>query len=262
MMPSSTSSPMANIGLILRSALFFAVMVLATVVICPVMVFKRNAPFATRYGLAQYWVRWVLGALEKICGLRFEVQGQADIPAQNGVILCKHQSAWETIAMQAIFPPMVFVLKRELLKIPGWGWAMGTCAPIAIDRGAKSAALKQLLTQGAARLDQGHWVILFPEGTRVAPGQRGKYAGSGGMLAKRAGCPVVPVAHNAGEYWPRNGFLKRPGVVQVRIGPAIDSTQHAAQEIVALAEQWIEAQMAQISHTPEITSLRRDVISS
>lgn len=207
------------------------------------MVLKRKAPFATRYGLAQYWVRCILGALEMLCGIRCEVHGQENIPKQNGVILCKHQSAWETIALQTFFPPMNFVLKRELLKIPVWGWAMQTCDPIAINRGAKAAALKQLLAQGAERLSQGRWVTLFPEGTRIAPGHRGKYAASGGMLAKRSGCPVVPVAHNAGEFWPRNGFIKLPGVIQVHIGPPIDSTQHSAQEIVALAEQWIEEQM-------------------
>ncbi|BBL71741.1 lysophospholipid acyltransferase family protein [Methylogaea oryzae] len=247
MTPSSTSSPKPRLGLILRSAAFFAVMCLITLVIGPVMVLRRKAPFAVRYGLAQYWVRSVLAALEKICGLRYEVHGVEHIPPQNGVILSKHQSAWETIALQAIFPPMAFVLKRELLKIPVWGWAMDTCEPIAIDRGAKSAALKQLLQQGEHRLNQGRWVVLFPEGTRVPPGQKGKYAGSGGMLAQRAGCPVVPVAHNAGEFWPRNGFLKRPGVIQVRIGPPIDTTRHKAQEIVDLAEHWIEAQMAEIS---------------
>lgn len=252
MTQSSTSSPKTSLGLILRSAAFFAVMCLTTLVIGPAMVLKRKAPFAIRYGLAQYWVHFVLAALEKICGLRYEVRGMEHIPAQNGVILCKHQSAWETIALQAIFPPMAFVLKRELLRIPVWGWAMDTCDPIAIDRGAKSAALKQLLQQGEHRLNQGRWIVLFPEGTRVPPGQRGKYAGSGGLLAQRSGCPVVPVAHNAGEFWPKNGFLKRPGVIQVRIGRPIDSTRHKAQEIVDLAENWIEGQMAEISEIPNL----------
>lgn len=256
MTPSSTSSPepassLIDWGLlILRSALFYAAMVLTTLIVCPLMVLRRRAPFSTRYGLAQYWVRFVLKALDTVCGLRFVVQGKEHIPPHNGIILCKHQSAWETIAIQAIFPPMAFVLKRELLSIPVWGWAMDTCDPIAIDRGAKSAALKQLLTQGAERLSQGRWIVLFPEGTRVPPGRRGEYMGSGGMLAQRVGCPVVPVAHNAGEFWPRNSFIKRPGVIQVRIGPPIDTTQHKAQEIVALAEQWIEAQMEDIQGYP------------
>jgi 1-acyl-sn-glycerol-3-phosphate acyltransferase len=257
MTPSNTSSaelPPLSLAetavLALRASLFYSVQILATLVICPLMVIRRKAGFETCYGLAQYWVRIVLSALEWFCGLRYEVQGQENIPSHNGVILSKHQSAWETVALQAIFPPMAFVLKRELLQIPIWGTAMATCEPIAIDRGAKSAALKQLLQQGGERLAHGRWIVLFPEGTRVPPGQRGHYAGSGGMLAKRSGCPAVPVAHNAGEFWPRNAFLKRPGTIQVRIGPPIDTTQHSAQEIVALAEQWIEAQMDEISLTP------------
>ncbi|TAN46987.1 MAG: 1-acyl-sn-glycerol-3-phosphate acyltransferase [Methylococcaceae bacterium] len=262
MTPPSTSSPEPSCPprpplawldwgwLILRSAVFYAAMVLTTLVVCPLMVLHRHAPFSTRYGLAQYWVRFVLLALDKVCGLRFAVQGAEHIPPHSGIILCKHQSAWETIAIQAIFPPMAFVLKRELLNIPVWGWAMDTCDPIAIDRDAKSAALKQLLTQGAERLKQGRWIVLFPEGTRVPPGQRGEYMGSGGMLAQRAGCPVVPVAHNAGEFWARNSFIKYPGVIQVRIGPPIDAKQHKAQEIVALAEAWIEAQMEDIQGYP------------
>jgi 1-acyl-sn-glycerol-3-phosphate acyltransferase len=181
------------------------------------------------------------------------VRGQENIPSENGVILCKHQSAWETIALQAIFPPLVFILKRELLRIPIWGWAMAALEPIAINRKAKSAALKQVLNDGEARLKAGRWVVIFPEGTRIAPGQKGRYNASGGMLAHRAGCPVVPVAHNAGEFWGRNAFLKYPGMIQVRIGPAIDAGQFSASEINRQAEEWIESQMAVIGQTYEET---------
>jgi 1-acyl-sn-glycerol-3-phosphate acyltransferase len=230
-----------------RSAVFFAGQFLATLLIGPVMLLLKPFRFETRYAAANAWVRFCLWLLRTVCGLRYEVQGLENIPAQNGVILCKHQSAFETIALQAIFPPVVFILKQELLRIPVWGWAMATQEPIAIDRQAKSQALKQIVRDGEARIRAGRWVVLFPEGTRVKPGEKGHYGGSGGMLAQRAACPVVPVAHNAGEYWTKNGFLKFPGVIQVRIGPVINGAEFGSAEINRQAEAWIEAQMAEIT---------------
>ena len=231
----------------LRSAVFFAGQVLATLLIGPVMLLLKPLRFEARYAAAHAWVRFCLWLLRVVCGLRYEVRGLEHIPARNGVILCKHQSAFETIALQAIFPPVVFILKQELLRIPVWGWAMATQEPIAIDRQAKSQALKQIVRDGVARIKAGRWVVLFPEGTRVKPGEKGNYGGSGGMLAQRAACPVVPVAHNAGEYWTKNGFLKFPGVIQVRIGPVIDGAALGSAEINRQAEAWIEAQMAEIT---------------
>jgi 1-acyl-sn-glycerol-3-phosphate acyltransferase len=254
--PNTSSLPKANFGVYLRSTVFFAGMVLSSLIISPLILLARPFPFDTRYRLAQYWVKFNLWMLKAVCGLSYEVRGQENIPLENGVIVSKHQSAWETIALQAIFPPLVFILKRELLQIPVWGWAMAALEPIAINRKARSAALKQVLNDGEARLKAGRWVVIFPEGTRVAPGQKGRYNASGGMLAHRAGCPVVPVAHNAGEFWGRNAFLKYPGVIQVRIGPPIDSTQHNASEINRQVEQWIETQMAEIS-TPLAESLHQ-----
>ncbi|HLF96752.1 MAG TPA: lysophospholipid acyltransferase family protein [Methylococcaceae bacterium] len=247
MKPLNSYSLPGRINLYVRSLLFLGVMVVMTVLLGPFVLLRRNASFEANYPVLKLWVRAVLGALDKICGLRYEVQGAENIPAdRNGVILSKHQSAWETFAFLECFPPLVFLLKQELLRIPVWGWALARCEPIAIDRSARSAALKELLRQGQDRLSKGRWVVLFPEGTRVAPGHKGKYAGSGGMLAQRAGCPVVPVAHNSGRFWLRKSIVKLPGVIQVRIGPPIDAGQYSAQEIVALAENWIESQMAEI----------------
>ncbi|HYE35363.1 lysophospholipid acyltransferase family protein [Methylocaldum sp.] len=220
---------------------------MSTLLLGPVLLAAYPLRFETRYALANLWVRFNMWMLETVCGLKYEVHGLENIPERSGIILCKHQSAWETLALQAIFPPLVFILKRELLRIPVWGWAMATLEPIAIDRQAKSAAMKQILKDGEERLKSGRWVVIFPEGTRVAPGQKGRYGASGGILAHRVGCPVVPVAHNAGEYWTRNGFLKFPGLVQVRIGPPIDSTTLNSSEINHQAEHWIESQMAEIS---------------
>jgi 1-acyl-sn-glycerol-3-phosphate acyltransferase len=243
--PNTSCTPALSVYL--RSAVFLAGQTLSTLLLGPLMVLAAPCRFEVRYGLANAWVRFSLWMLDKICGLKYEVQGAENIPERNGIILSKHQSAWETIALQAIFPPLVFILKRELLRIPIWGWAMATQDPIAIDRQAKSAAMKQVLRDGEERLRRGRWVVIFPEGTRIPPGQKGRYGSSGGILAHRAGCPVVPVAHNAGEYWTKNGFFKFPGTIRVHIGPPIDAAALSAAEVNRQAEQWIESRMAEIT---------------
>lgn len=247
MKPPNTCSIATMPSVYLRSLAFFLGQVILTLLLAPLILLLRPFRFEVRYAMANLWVRSNLWLLGTVCGLRFEVRGQEHIPAQTGVIFCKHQSAFETIALQVIFPQVVFVLKRELLRIPVWGWAMAALEPIAIDRQARSQAMKQILRDGETRIKAGRWVALFPEGTRVAPGQTGRYGSSGGILAQRSACPVVPVAHNAGEYWPKNGFLKFPGLIQVRIGSALDGSRLASTEINRQAEAWIEAQMAEIT---------------
>lgn len=246
MKPPSIYS-IATPSIYLRSAIFFLGQAISTLLIGPAMLLLRPFRFERRYALANLWVRFNLWLLKAVCGLSYEVLGAENIPEGSGLIFCKHQSAFETIVLQVIFPRVVFILKQELLKIPVWGWAMATLEPIAIDRQAKSQAMKQILRDGETRITAGRWVVLFPEGTRVAPGQKGRYGSSGGLLAQRAGCPVVPVAHNAGEYWTKNGFLKFPGVIQIRIGPTLDGTQLGAAEINRQAEEWIEARMTEIT---------------
>jgi 1-acyl-sn-glycerol-3-phosphate acyltransferase len=180
--------------------------------------------------------------LRTLCGVRWKVEGRENLPQRPAIILSKHQSAWETLAFQHIFPPQVHVLKRELLWIPFFGWGLALMSPIAIDRARGIAALRQIARKGRERLEQGFWVVVFPEGTRVAPRQKRKYQLGGAWLAAHARAPVVPVAHNAGSCWPRNSFLKFPGEVTVRIGPAIESAGRDPQAINAQAEAWIEAQ--------------------
>jgi 1-acyl-sn-glycerol-3-phosphate acyltransferase len=178
------------------------------------------------------------------CGLKFVVKGRENIPVGASVIMAKHQSAWETLALQQIFPPQVWVLKRELLRIPFFGWGLALLSPIAIDRAAAKEALNQLVQQGKSRLQQGFWVVIFPEGTRVPFGNRGKYRAGGAWLATQAQVPVVPVAHNAGAFWARNAFLKYPGTITVSIGQALHSTDydHNPARLVRAAEAWIEAE--------------------
>lgn len=182
-----------------------------------------------------------------VLGLDYRVVGRENIPATPSVILSKHQSAWETVSLQAIFPPLVFVLKKSLLMIPFLGWAFAAVKMISIDRSAGKDALRQVVSQGCERLKAGYWVVIFPEGTRIAPGATRRFKSGGGQLAVSSGALAVPVAHNAGEFWARNAFIKRPGTITVSIGPAIDPNGKTADEVTALAEQWIESEMRRIS---------------
>jgi 1-acyl-sn-glycerol-3-phosphate acyltransferase len=251
---------MGTFNIYWRSAVFLIGQTVSTLLLGPIMLLMLPFRFEARYAAARLWVRLSLWMLKRVCGLTYRVTGRENIPMDRcGLIFCKHQSAFETIALQAIFPPVVFILKRELLRIPVWGWAMATLEPIAIDRRAKSQALKQVLRDGVVRIRAGRWVVLFPEGTRVAPGQRGHYGSSGGMLAHRAECPLVPVAHNAGEYWAKNGFLKFPGVIEFHIGPVLDGAALSAAELNRQAEGWIESTMPGLAgRGPRFAGVRRN----
>ena len=227
---------------ILRSALFWLALLLFTPPYALIALASAPLPRMARYRIISGWSRLMLRCLRAICGIRWSVEGREHLPAQPSVILSKHQSAWETLAFQEIFPPQVHVLKRELLWIPFFGWGLALMSPIAINRGRGMAALRQMARRGKVRLGQGFWVVVFPEGTRVKSGARRKYQPGGAWLAAYAGAQVVPVAHNAGRLWPRNSFLKYPGKVTVRIGPPIDSAGRDPAAILAMAEQWIETQ--------------------
>jgi 1-acyl-sn-glycerol-3-phosphate acyltransferase len=186
---------------------------------------------------------WLLRVL---CGIRMEVRGAENIPKEPCIVLCKHQSAWETIALQKVFPPQVWVLKRELLWLPFFGWGLAMTSPIAIKRSEGREAMKQLLKQGKDRLETGFCVVIFPEGTRIPFGQRGKYKIGGSLLGAHCGAPVVPVAHNAGKLWGRNSFFKHPGVITMSIGVPIDPAGLKADVINQQVEEWIEAEVGRL----------------
>jgi 1-acyl-sn-glycerol-3-phosphate acyltransferase len=226
----------------LRSALFWLALILLTPPYALLAVASAPLPRLARYRVISGWAWLALRCLRRICGVHWTVEGREHLPRRPAVILSKHQSAWETLAFQEIFPPQVHVLKRELLWIPFFGWGLALMSPIAINRARGMAALRQIARRGRQRLEQGFWVVVFPEGTRVAPGRTRKYQIGGAWLAAHSGAPVVPVAHNAGRVWPRNSFLKYPGKVTVRIGPPIESAGRDAEEINAMAERWIETQ--------------------
>jgi len=193
-----------------------------------------------RYQIVIRWSWCALWWLKLTCGLSHRVEGLENIPREAGVIFCKHQSAWETMSMQFIFPPHAQILKKELFWIPFFGWGLASLNPIAIDRSAGPKAMRQGPKQGKERIDDNWWILLFPEGTRTAPGTKQSYSPSGAALAKRASCPLIPVAHNAGQFWSRNAFSKKPGVIQVVIGKAVATEGRSAAEITEEAEQWIE----------------------
>ena len=200
----------------------------------------------TRYRIISGWALTMMWLLRVVCGIRMEVRGAENIPQEPRILMCKHQSAWETIALQKVFPPQVWVLKRELLWLPFFGWGLAMTSPIAIKRSDGKGAMKQLLKQGKERMQMGFCVVIFPEGTRIPYGKKGKYKMGGALLSHATGVPVVPIAHNAGKLWGRNSFSKHPGVITMSIGPAIEPAGLKAEEISHRVEAWIEAEVARI----------------
>ncbi|MBS3935136.1 MAG: 1-acyl-sn-glycerol-3-phosphate acyltransferase [Sulfuritalea sp.] len=230
-----------------RSLVFMLILAVTTVLIVLALLCVFWLPSRQRRLFVMPWVRFVMWLIERLLGIKMRLHGAENIPAVPCVILSKHQSAWETFALQTIFPLTAFVYKKELHWLPFFGWGMKLMPFVAIDRGAGQAALQQVAERGAQRLAEGYSVVVFPEGTRVPPGQKRRYKIGGAHLAAAAGAPVAPVALDSGECWSRNAFLKRPGAVTVSIGPAIDPAGKTAAELSALAETWIETEMKRIS---------------
>jgi 1-acyl-sn-glycerol-3-phosphate acyltransferase len=231
----------------LRSLAFWIVFPISILLFATLLMLAAPFTLKARWSLLQYWVHFILWWLKVTCKLTHEVQGREHISLEPGIVFAKHQSTWETIALQQIFPLQVWVAKRELMWIPFFGWGLALMKCIHIRRGAGKAAIKQLVTQGRARLQDGNWVVIFPEGTRIPAGQKSRYRIGGAVLAEQTGYSIVPVAHNAGEYWPRRSFIKRPGVIQVRIGAPIPPQGKTAQQLLDQASGWIEEQMAEIT---------------
>lgn len=231
----------------LRSLLFLTGQVVTIVLYTPVVFAVYPLNPVTRSRIIAGWAHFVVWWLKLTCGLSHQLTGAENIPRQPCVILSKHQSAWETIAFQTIFPPQAWVLKQELLRIPVFGWALAMSQPIAIDRRGGRKALESVVKQGIDRLENGRFVVVFPEGTRMASGEKGRYNPGGAMLAVKAKSGVLPVAHNAGEFWPRRGFLKKPGVIRIVVGPMIRSEGKRAKQVSEEAGQWIEETMEHLA---------------
>ena len=228
-----------------------AIAVFVTALIC--------YPFISRDKLDRIicqWARFNIWTLGWICGITHRVRGVENIPQGPAVIISNHQSAWETLAFQLIFPSQSYLLKRELLWIPVFGWGLAMSRPIAINRARKNRALDTLVKQGIFRLNEGRWLVIFPEGSRMPPGQPAKFQAGGAMIATKSKHPVLPVAHNAGVFWPKRSFVKNPGVVDVIVGEPIQTGEVKTRVLNDTVEQWVNAHLSQLpginSATPPI----------
>ena len=231
----------------LRSLIFTVFMFAWTLLYA--VIFVIAAPFVSirrRFDFVRWYGQRMLDGLRLICDLRFEVSGLENIPAEPHIAYWKHSSAWETFAQFLLGPPKVIVLKRELMYIPFFGWGLALLRSIPVDRGAGASAVNQVVQRGTIRLREGLSILIFPEGTRVAAGETRRYGVSGALLASRSGYPIVPVAHDAGHYWARRGFLKKPGTIHVIIGAPIATAGRDPREINDEVQRWIEDTLRQL----------------
>jgi 1-acyl-sn-glycerol-3-phosphate acyltransferase len=224
----------------LGSILFTVVLFLSVPIYGAVALLTAPLPRRYMYGVAVAWVDSMFWLLRVLCRLDYRVEGREHLPACSSIVLLKHSSAWETLAQIRIFPRQTWVLKRELMWVPVLGWVLYLLKPIAIDRRGGGVAVQQVLEQGRERLAEGFWIMIFPEGTRMPAGETRRYGMSGALLAQAEGLPVVPVTHNAGFFWPRRGWLKKPGTIRVVIGPPIQTMGVEPRAVNERAQQWIE----------------------
>jgi 1-acyl-sn-glycerol-3-phosphate acyltransferase len=236
----------------LRSLLFTVLLFVVTAVFGVIVLVAAMLPLKIeqRYAIPRAWGRVLTSLAGVVCGLRYTIEGHENLPSRPFISLWKHSSAWETLAQMFVVPPAAWLLKREVTWIPIVGWAVRTYRPIAINRSAGHSAVNQVIAQGRERLASGMGVIVYPEGTRVAPGETRKYGISGALLACETGAPIVPIAHNSGYFWRRRGLLKKPGTIRVVIGPPLDPQGLTPRELNERAQQWIEAKVAEIVAAP------------
>ena len=234
----------------LRAVVFLAFQLIVTPIYAAVMLLLFWIPRVPMYRIAASWCQTNLRGARWICGIRHQAIGVENIPTGAGVgghvVMSKHSSTWETLALTIFFPPLAYVAKKELLALPFFGWGFALASPITIDRKAGTDAMQQIATQGRARFEQGFWIVIYPEGTRIRAGTRAKYKTGGARLALQLGVPIVPVAHNAGWIWPKGVFGKRPGTVTISFGPPISTVGKDAQKLTAEVEQWIEGEVARL----------------
>jgi len=235
----------------LGSLLFYFGYVVALLVIgAPMAILSIPLPLRQRFSLLNIYNRFVLFWLRATCGIEYRFEGLENIPNTSHVMIANHQSEWETIILHTLKPPLCVVLKQELLNIPIFGWGLRLIKPIPLDRSQPAKMLRKVLKVGGERLEEGLSVLIFPEGTRVAPGKRKPFSKSAAMIACKAGVPLVPVAHNAGEHWDPKSWIKISGTLSMRIGKPIPTKGRRANEVIAEAEEWVEKQLAEISAIP------------
>ncbi len=233
---------------LLRSSLYFLSLILTTLIFgLGMSTIGLALPLGLRDRMANTWARSNIWFMKWLLGLDYRIQGEEHLPSGPAIIMSKHQSAWETISLRGILPPsQSWVLKRELTWIPVFGWALAAVPNIAIDRKSGRKAVRKIIERGTELLKQGRTIIIFPEGTRTQPGERHKYGIGGGLLAEHSGYPVIPVALNAGVFWPRRSFLKYPGTIDMVVGPPIETKGKKASQITREVEAWIESKMTEL----------------
>src|SRR5439155_27321684 len=240
--------PFGFLMLFLRSLLFALILLVVTPIWACVCFLAAPLPYNQRYYVTARWNVFVIWLAKVLCGIRYQIKGMENLPDAPVILLSKHQSAWETIFLLAQMPlPLVFVLKRSLLFVPFFGWALGLMRMIPIDRNQGKNAFQKVVAHGEKRLAGGQWIIMFPEGTRTLVGQKGKYKSGGTRLAIETGVPVVPIALNSGDCWPKNSFVKKPGLITVSIGQPISPNGQSPDEMMRRVEDWIESEMRVIS---------------
>ncbi len=226
--------------LVLRSLCFYVGMAISTVtfsLLCPLFIPLR---FRLRFYLISRWTVFNLWWLRVCCNVNCHIIGNENIPKQAGIVMCRHQSAWETLFLQTLFVPQTWVMKRELLWIPFFGWGLAALNPITIDRQSPHAALKRIVRGGCDRIKQGRWLVIFPEGTRLALGQSKPWQPGGALVAEKSAADIVPVTHNAGHLWSKNSLVKKPGTITLIIGPPIRSKGKKARQIMQEVTHWME----------------------
>jgi len=230
----------------IRALLLLAFQIVVTPIYAAVMLATFWLPRVPRYNMAKSWCSTVVHAARAICGIRWRVEGLERLPSTPCVVMSKHSSTWETLALNLYLPPLAFVAKKELLQIPFFGWGFALASPITIDRRAGRDAMEQMAEQGRERFSQGFWIVVYPEGTRIPAGTRGKYKTGGARLAAALGVPILPVAHNAGWLWPKGLFGKRAGEITLVFGPPIATTGKDPATLTAEVEAWIEGEVSRL----------------
>jgi len=230
-----------------RATLFWFGFLVSTLVYGGMAPLLALISYEKRYQILVGWCRFNVWWLGVTCGVHYEIKGLDNIPTEHAAILmANHQSTWETLAFATIFPPLTWVLKQELMKVPFFGWGLRLIKPVAIDRAAGRNAVDQVRNQGKERLDEGIWLVIFPEGTRVKPGVKSKYKIGGAVMAVASEYPIVPVAHNAGASWPRHSYIKKPGTITVSIGEPIPTIGKQPEALMQEVETWIETERAKL----------------
>lgn len=248
-------SPIYKFWLAVRSTFFWFLLIPGIVVAATLVSASFFLPLEFRVWLLKRWISYTLWSLEFFCALRYQVEGLENIPDKGFIVMSKHSSTWETIVLQRFFGPLVWVIKRELTWIPFFGWALKSIGAIALDRGTGRKAINQLINESKQRMDEGRILILFPEGTRVLPMQKKPFKLGGAIVSQRTGYAVLPIAHNAGEFWPRHSWIKWPGLIRVVIGKPIEPTDKSPDQIIEEVGTWITRESERISDKSQLQRL-------